>query len=439
MVFFHFINRFSIYQLIFTCLFYFQKNKKTKKKHLLAYLSSYIVHVIVKTTFFTLFRILISPFLATRSTFTKPFLLVLFQKYRLYLKRLSADASRQANLTAAFGGRNPAYVNMGLEAFRHYNTYGRYRPVPTTNHSQSNNLLARMNSPAFGMHGLLPSQPLQIGHTQNNMSTSLGNVGGMNSGNLIRGAHMPLQDSSKCFPTGPSGNSFANISNSTPLVPTNSLPLQSLEPSNQQHLGRMHSSSADPFNSFVGESPQFPDLGRCNTTWPTAVSSSNIHELGQKDSMSQPNLRVNGPKLEPLSSFTEASSHIPLLGNEMQSQVASLASNGLTMPFNQEAVTFTYGSSTNSRDMVNNNLVLSNSGINSSLPNLRIDNSMVPRQTLDGGNSGGGVPPLQDGRIDQQAVNSQLNYNNDLMGTSRLQRGLSGGLDDIVVDMFRPV
>ncbi|KAG2648996.1 two-component response regulator ORR24-like [Panicum virgatum] len=360
------------------------------------------------------------------------------QKYRLYLKRLSADASRQANLTAAFGGRNPAYVNMGLEAFRQYNAYGRYRPVPTPNHSQSNNLLARMNSPAFGMHGLLPPQPVQIGHTQNNLSTSLGNVGGMNNGNLIRGAHMPLQDSSKCFPTGPSGNSFANISNGTTLVPTNNLPLHSLEPSNQQHLGRMHSSSADPFNSFVGESPQFPDLGRCNTTWPTAVSSSNVHELGQKDSMSQPNLRVNGPKLEPLSSFTEASSQIPLLGNEMQGQVASLASTGLSMPFNQEAVPFAYGSSANSREMLNNNLALSNSGINSSLPNLRIDNSVVPRQTLDGGNSGGGVPPLQDGRMDQQAVSSQLNYSSDLMGTSRLQRGLSGGLDDIVVDMFRP-
>ncbi|AQK69081.1 Two-component response regulator ARR12 [Zea mays] len=355
------------------------------------------------------------------------------QKYRLYLKRLSADASRQANLTAAFGGRNPAYVNMGLDAFRQYNAYGRYRPVPTTNHSQPNNLLARMNSPAFGMHGLLPSQPLQIGHNQNNLSTSLGNVGGMNNGNLIRGAHMPLQDTSKCFPTGPSGNSFANISNSTQLVTTNNLPLQSLEPSNQQHLGRLHS-SADPFNSFVGEPPQFADLGRCNTTWPTAVSSSNVQEIGQKDRI------VNRPKLEPLSSFTEASSQIPLLGSEMQShQVASLASNGLPMPFTQEAVPFAYGSSTNSREMLNNNLALSNSGVNSTLPNLRIDGSVVPGQTLGGSNSGGCVvPPLQDGRIDHQAVSSHLNYNNELMGTGRLQRGLSGGLDDIVVDMFRP-
>jgi two-component response regulator (ARR-B family) len=133
----------------------------------------------------------------------------------------------------------------------------------------------------------------------------------------------------------------------------------------------------------------------------------------------------------------------------MQSQVASLASNGLPMPFTQEAVPFAYGSSTNSREMLNNNLALSNSVINSSLPNLHIDGSVfernidgsvVPRQTLDGGNSGGGgVPPLQDDRIDHQAVNSHLNYNNELMGTSRLQRGLSGGLDDIVVNMFKPV
>lgn len=98
----------------------------------------------------------------------------------------------------------------------------------------------------------------------------------------------------------------------------------------------------------------------------------------------------------------------------------------------------TYGGSTNSREMLNNNLAFSNSGINTSLPNLRIDNLVVPRQTLDGWNAGG-ASPLPDGRIDQQAVGNQLNYNNDLMGASRLQRGLSGGLDDIVVDIFRPV
>jgi two-component response regulator ARR-B family len=364
--------------------------------------------------------------------------LLLFQKYRLYLKRLSADASRQANLSAALGGRNPAYINMGLEAFKHYNAYGGYRPIPSTNHSQPNNLLARMNSPsAFGTHGLLPSQPLQIGYTQNNLSTSLGNVRGVNNGNLIRGANMSLQDSSKCFPTGPSGNSFSNISNATPLAPANSLPLQSLGPSNQQHLGRMHASSADPFNSFVGESSPFPDLGRCNTTWPTAVSSS-IQDLGQKDSMSQATLHVNAPKIEPLSSFTEPSSQIPLLGNEMQSQVASLTSNALPMPFNQNVVPFTYGSSTNSTEMLSNSIAVSNSSINTSLPNLRIDNSIVPRQTMDIGNAGG-IPTLQDGGIDQQADSNQFNYNTELMGTSRLQRGLGGGLDDIVVDMFRPV
>jgi two-component response regulator ARR-B family len=361
--------------------------------------------------------------------------LLLFQKYRLYLKRLSADASRQANLTAALGGRNPTYINMGLEAFKYYNAYGQYRPIPSTNHAQPNNLLARMNSPsAFGMHGLLPSQSLQIGHTQNNLSNSLGNVVGMNNSNLTRGANMSLQDNSKCFPTGPSGNSFSNISNATPLAPPNSLPLQSLEPINQQHLGWIHSSSVDPFNSF-GESPPFPDLGRCKTTWPTAVSSS-IQEPGQKNSMSQATLRMNAPKIEPLSNFTEPSSQIPFLGNAMQSQVAPLGSNALPMPFNQD--TFTYGSSTNSRAMLSNNITVSKSGINTSLPNLRIDNSVVPRQTMEIGNAGG-VPNMQGGRIDQQAVSNQLNYNNELMGTSRLQRGLSGGLDDIVVDMFRPV
>lgn len=352
------------------------------------------------------------------------------QKYRLYLKRMSMDASRQANLVAALGGRNPAYGNMNsLDVFRHYNNaYGRYPPVPTTTHSQSNNLVARMNSPsAFGMHGLLSSQPLQHGHAQTNMGTSLNDLG-VNNGNMIRAAQMPT------MVTGTSCNSFTNISNGAPLAPANRS-VQPLESSNRQHLGQIHSSSTDSFSSFVGESHHFPDLGRTSNTWQTAVPS-NIQELGHNGSMSQATLHVNGPR-NPVSSFTSASNQIPTLRNGLQSQVASLASNPLPMTFNQDASPFTYGSSTNSREVLNGNLAFSNSGINTSLPNLRIDNPIVPRHTLDGSNAGD-VPSLQDGRIDQQAVGNQLHYNNDLVATSRLQRGLSGSLDDIVVDMFRP-
>jgi len=350
------------------------------------------------------------------------------QKYRLYLKRMSMDASRQANLVAALGGRNPAYSNMNsLDVFRHYNNaYGRYRPVPTSTHSQSNNFVGRMNSPsAYGMHGLLSSQPLQLGHAHNTLGTSLNDMG-VNNGNLIRAAHMS---------TMVTGNSFANISNGTSLAHANR-PVQPLESSNRQHLGRINSSSADSFSSFAGESPHFPDLGRSSNTWQTAVPSS-IQELGQNGSMSQGTLHVNGHRMEPVSSFTSPSNQITSMGSEMQSKPASLVSNSLPMVFNQDAAPFTFTSSTNSREVLNSNLAFSNSGINTSLPNLRIDSSVVPRQTLDGGNAGG-VASLQDGRIDQQTVGNQLNYTSDLMGTSRLQRGLSGSLDDIVVDMFRP-
>lgn len=357
------------------------------------------------------------------------------QKYRLYLKRMSMDASRQANLVAALGGRNPAYSNMNsMDVFRHYNNaYGRYRPVPTSTHSQSNNLVARMNSPsAYGMHGLLSpqSQPLHLGHAQNNnLGTSLNDLG-VNNGNLIRTAHMST------MVTGTSGNTFANISNGAQLAPTNRA-VQPLESSNRQHLGRINSSSTDSFSSFTSDSPHFPDLGRSSNTWQTAVPS-NIQQLGQNGSMSQASFHGNCPRMEPVSSYAPPSNQITSLGNEMQNQVAPLASNTLPMVFNQGAAPFTFGNSTNSREAHNSNLAFSNSGINTSLPNLRIDNSIMPRQTLDGGNTGG-VPSLQDGKIDQQAVGNQLNYsNNDLVGTSGLQRELSGGLDDIVVDMFRP-
>ena len=342
------------------------------------------------------------------------------------------DASRQANLVAALGGRNPAYSNMNsLDVFRHYNNaYGRYRPVPTSTHSQSNNFVSRMNSPsAYGMHGLLSSQPLQLGHAQNTLGTSMNDLG-VNNGNLIRAAHMST------MVTGTSGNSFANISNGTSLAPSNR-PVQPLESSNRQHLGRINSSSADSFSSFAGESPHFPDLGRSSNTWQTAVPS-NIQDLGQNGSMSQATLHVNSHRMEPVSSFTSPSNQITSIGNEIQSQPASLVSNTLPMVFNQDAAPFTFTSSTNSREVLNSNLAFNNSGINTSLPNLHIDSSVVPRQTMDGGNAGG-VASLQDGRIGQQTVSNRLNYTNDLMGTSRLQRGLSGSLDDIVVDMFRPV
>jgi two-component response regulator (ARR-B family) len=281
-----------------------------------------------------------------------------------------------------------------------------------------------MNSPsAYGMHSLLSSQPLQLGHAQNTLGTSLNDLG-VNNGNLIRAANMPT------MVTGTSGNSFANMSNGVSLAPTNRS-VQPLESSNRQHLGRINSSSSDSFSPFAGESPHFPDLGRSSNTWQTAVPS-NIQRLGQNGNMSQATLQVNGPRMEPVSSFTSTSNQMTSLGNEMQSQVASLASSTLPLAFNQDPAPFAFTSSTNSREVLNSNLAFSNSGINTSLPNLRIDSSVVPRQALDGGNAGGGAS-LQDVRIDQQAAGNQLNYTNDLMVTNRLQRGLSGGLDDIVV------
>ncbi|XP_037422927.1 two-component response regulator ORR24-like [Triticum dicoccoides] len=249
-----------------------------------------------------------------------------------------------------------------------------------------------MNSPsAYGMHGLLSpqSQPLHLGHAQNNLGTSLNDLD-VNNGNLIRGAHMST------MVTGTSGNSFANISNGAPLAPTNRA-VQSLESNNRQHLGRINSSSTGSFSSFASDSPHFPDLGRSSNTWQTAVPS-NIQQLGQNGSMSQASLHGNGPRMEPVSSYAPPSNQITSLGNDMQNQVAPLASNTLPMVFNQGAAPFTFGNSTNLRETLNSNLAFSNSGINTSLPNLRIDNSVVPRQTLDGGNTGG-VPLCRMARL----------------------------------------
>ncbi|KAJ4792549.1 two-component response regulator [Rhynchospora pubera] len=84
------------------------------------------------------------------------------QKYRLYLKRLSAVASQQASLAAAFGARDPSsYLRMGMfEGLQSYHPLASSSQIPsslTSFQATGGPLLNRSNPATLGLPGLSPS------------------------------------------------------------------------------------------------------------------------------------------------------------------------------------------------------------------------------------------------------------------------------------------
>ena len=61
------------------------------------------------------------------------------QKYRLYLKRLSAVASQQPSIVAAFGGRDPSFLHMG--AFEGLQSYQPFVPCSALSSFSPHSLL----------------------------------------------------------------------------------------------------------------------------------------------------------------------------------------------------------------------------------------------------------------------------------------------------------
>ncbi|GJN29470.1 hypothetical protein PR202_gb17696 [Eleusine coracana subsp. coracana] len=81
------------------------------------------------------------------------------QKYRLYLKRLSAVASQQASLVAAFGGRDPSFLHMGaFEGLQSYQPFGSSAALPSFN---PHGFLNRSNQATFGVHELASANIIQ--------------------------------------------------------------------------------------------------------------------------------------------------------------------------------------------------------------------------------------------------------------------------------------
>lgn len=107
--------------------------------------------------------------------------MLLLQKYRLYLKRISSVASQQANMVAALGVKDSPFMRIGsfegLGDFRTLAGQGRFGNAALS-HYTAGGMLGRLNTPNVNRHSLTPSTLIQPNHAQNitNSINSLGKV-----------------------------------------------------------------------------------------------------------------------------------------------------------------------------------------------------------------------------------------------------------------------
>jgi len=251
-----------------------------------------------------------------------------------------------------------------------------------------------------------------------------------------------LSGASQCFPSSP-GSSFANIPNGVSLAsskrfpsprscssyasilrgkilganrgipfddtadgeilaPSIHLPLQSPELVNQLP-DQIQSSFAGLFNQVAREGHQF--AGPSNS-WKAAVPSR-FPDLSHNVGMSKDPSQGNIVKINQLSRLAASSGQISIFGNLYQNQIAGIT--GKTTPligFSEQVAPFNFESNTHHTAMVMGNSDLGSSSTRSALPNVQIDNSVMPDQMLNGGGTNGNLP--QGGTVNQQPVGDQV-------------------------------
>ncbi|XP_028073238.1 two-component response regulator ARR12-like isoform X1 [Camellia sinensis] len=229
------------------------------------------------------------------------------QKYRLYLKRISCVASQQANIVAALGGADSAYLQMSS-----LNGFGNYHSMvgsakfqnPTVGSFSSSGMLDRLNTPAvlgscgLSLTGMIQSkfQPVilsgnQNGNTFQGMPTSLEfdqlqhNNGVEHFGDLSTGTNdsMVFPISGDFLDTNINGSSSRN---SLHGVPYNPVTLQGHpQPQEIERRGVCGNQSRVSVEEFPSH---LPDFARCTDTWP-AIQSSEI----QSNSFTSSDFRIN--------------------------------------------------------------------------------------------------------------------------------------------------
>ncbi|KAK3134216.1 hypothetical protein QOZ80_6AG0546440 [Eleusine coracana subsp. coracana] len=415
------------------------------------------------------------------------------QKYRIYMKKISNGTFRSNSpFTDEALWRQGNSININCQEHFEHNQHGRYQP--SLNFGASSNLsnpFAMMNSPAaFGTHSLLSTQSVQP-MSQRNLVIPLNGMGPVGFGGNMPQIVVPrsqqglsnftsAQSSNTdiCFPSGPSGSSFANISNgmifntskpfpsSTSInsfanIPNGSSPVtSSMEPhycpiksyaslvhGNFEGASKGNPLDGDNFFESIADGEMLPlssnllmhpsesvapyKLGGSINKEKTTVSSKYL-DLGCKDTTTEagPSLG-NRHKINRLSRLAASSSQ----KSEFQNQMVAVTRTSTQMEdFNEQVAPFNIGSNTNSATMTNDNSALGGAtSIVSTLSNPQMNKpSAMPNQMLN--------DKFEGGTIDQQAVGAQLNNNNEfLTAASSALNVTNDALDDFFGDWLNQV
>ncbi|KAF2309883.1 hypothetical protein GH714_005482 [Hevea brasiliensis] len=261
------------------------------------------------------------------------------QKYRLYLKRISSVASQQANMVAAFGGKDSSYLRMGsLDGFGDFRTLSGPGRLSSTSISYSpGGMLGRLNSPAgLALRSIASSGLLQSGHSQtlNSAVNTLGKLQpsllpASQGANLLQGVPLSMEpnqlqgksnthigeynhnDDTAGFTLATSFSdarvTIGSLNNTVPSPASNPLMLQ-VNPQQSQSRGAFATQSSlsvpslyqESFDVGVHGSSNFLDHSRCTENWQGAVQLSKfqtnslpLSEPFSHDPLSSSNLRGN--------------------------------------------------------------------------------------------------------------------------------------------------
>ncbi|WOL18332.1 two-component response regulator ORR24-like [Canna indica] len=377
------------------------------------------------------------------------------QKYRLYLKRLSAVANQQASMVAAVGGRNPSYLHMAsLNGFRNYHAMGGSAQLPTLGSLQLQGVVGRMNSPSsLGIHKLPPAQQVHTNNTYNGLEKIQGiNLPGNHQMSLPHGLPATSQleqfQRPKLAQEGFSGSGLVanNCSISFPNVGGNPLlPQQNMMHNQPGELGNYSSfrlPPSEPFDIGLQEVHKFPsisgDIG--GSISPTTNGASKVLDDSAKFMAVAPNLD-------------------PRTNNDVANQVCMLSGSTITTPSGvgkdpKLSNCNLISNYTEKWDQIFNSEEIASTS-DFSLPNISNTNATAQRRTSEDGffakklevdatsQVNCGVPLVpQNCMVDKSTSDSQLNsMDGYATETTGLQTGLDNigySLEDIVNSMIKP-
>nr|CAD1831929.1 unnamed protein product [Ananas comosus var. bracteatus] len=343
-------------------------------------------------------------------------ILDLMKKYRLYLKRLSAVTSQQANIAAALETEPVIYP---------HELIGKLQKLPFT----------RKHSASPAVQQIARTQNNPSNHTKDLEKIQAAYPQGVHQGNLFQG----FQESNKLFSAGfnggglangSCGDAYANAANGSMLVQANKIPTQN---------GVLGNSPS--FRTRVGEAAQFPDLSRCDNTWQSVVSSkypaatlpvndsfnhnNDLTPCSIGDSIAPMPSHIEGAVLRESPSNLEAAvNRNPVIGSDLRNPnpISSLGECDANFKPREDPTTTSF----DFRSMSN--------------ANPRLDHTANANGCEFDRRSKFGAPILtHDWRIDSRSSNGdQIQGKDDYAsGMTKLQNGLSRSIDDIVSAMLK--